>query len=105
MARNIFFGLTNRVLLLLAALLLVLSYLSMVINPAKLWLMSIAGLMFVPFLLLNVFLQMEVLRYVMWALVIGVVVLNFLFNTCPNCGKRIRSSCFVCPHCGHEMSE
>ena len=56
MARNIFFGLTNRVLLLLAALLLVLSYLSMVINPAKLWLMSIAGLMFVPFLLLNVFL-------------------------------------------------
>lgn len=56
MARNKFFGLTNRVLLLLAALLLVVSYLSMVINPAKLWLMSIAGLMFVPFLLLNVFL-------------------------------------------------
>ena len=56
MARNKFFGLTNRVLLLLAALLLVVSYLSMVINPAKLWLMSIAGLMFVPFLLLNIFL-------------------------------------------------
>ena len=56
MARNRFFGLTNRVLLLMAALLLVVSYLSMVINPAKLWLMSIAGLMFVPFLLLNVFL-------------------------------------------------
>lgn len=56
MARNKFFGLTNRVLLLLAALLLVVSYLSMVINPAKLWLMSIAGLMFVPFLLLNLFL-------------------------------------------------
>jgi endonuclease/exonuclease/phosphatase family metal-dependent hydrolase len=56
MARNRFFGLTNRVLLLLAALLLVLSYLSMVINPAKLWLMSLAGLMFVPFLLFNIFL-------------------------------------------------
>ena len=42
--------------ILLAALLLVVSYLSMVINPAKLWLMSIAGLMFVPFLLLNLFL-------------------------------------------------
>lgn len=56
MARNRFFGLTNRVLLLVAALLLVVSYLSMVINPAKLWLMSLAGLMFVPFLLLNLFL-------------------------------------------------
>ena len=56
MARNRFFGLTNRLLLILAALLLVISYLSMVINPAKLWLMSIAGLMFVPFLLLNLFL-------------------------------------------------
>ena len=56
MARNRFFGLTNRVLLLIAALLLVVSYLSMVINPAKLWLMSLAGLMFVPFLLLNLFL-------------------------------------------------
>ena len=56
MARNRFFGLTNRLLLLVAALLLVISYLSMVVNPAKLWLMSIAGLMFVPFLLLNIFL-------------------------------------------------
>lgn len=56
-------------------------------------------------LALNVFLQMEVLRYVMWALVIAVVVMNFMFNTCPNCGKRIRSSFFVCPHCGHEMGE
>lgn len=56
MARNRFFGLTNRVLLLIAALLLVVSYLSMVVNPAKLWLMSLAGLMFVPFLLLNIFL-------------------------------------------------
>lgn len=58
MARNRFFGLTNRVLLLIAALLLVVSYLSMVVNPAKLWLMSLAGLMFVPFLLLNLFLLM-----------------------------------------------
>lgn len=56
MARNRFFGLTNRVLLLVAAFLLVVSYLSMVVNPAKLWLMSLAGLMFVPFLLLNIFL-------------------------------------------------
>ena len=56
MARNRFFGLTNRVLMLMAAALLVLSYLSMLVNPAKLWLMSLAGLMFVPFALLNFFL-------------------------------------------------
>lgn len=56
MARNRFFGLTNRVLMLMAAALLVLSYLSMLVNPAKLWLMSLAGLMFVPFALLNLFL-------------------------------------------------
>lgn len=56
MARNRFFGLTNRVLMLIAAALLVVSYLSMLFNPAKLWLMSVAGLMFVPFSLLNVFL-------------------------------------------------
>ena len=56
MARNRFFGLTNRVLLLLAAALLVLSYLSMLVNPATLWLISLAGLMFVPFVLLNLFL-------------------------------------------------
>lgn len=56
MAKNRFFGLTNRVLLVIAALLLVLSYGSMVVNPAKLWIMSLAGLMFVPFFALNVFL-------------------------------------------------
>lgn len=56
MARNRFFGLTNRVLMLIAAALLVVSYLSMLVNPAKLWLMSLAGLLFVPFAFLNVFL-------------------------------------------------
>lgn len=56
MARNRFFGLTNRFLMLLAAFLPVLSYLSIVINPADFWLMSLAGLFFVPFSLLNLFL-------------------------------------------------
>lgn len=42
--------------MMLAALLLALSYLSMVINPARFWLMSIAGLLFVPFSALNLFL-------------------------------------------------
>ena len=56
MARNRFFGFTNRVLLLAAASLLALSYLSMVVNPAKFWLISLAGLFFVPFIILNLFL-------------------------------------------------
>lgn len=43
-------------MMMLAALLLALSYLSMVINPARFWLMSIAGLLFVPFSALNLFL-------------------------------------------------
>ncbi len=53
----------------------------------------------------NAILKMEILRYVMWALVIGVVVLNFLLETCPNCGKRIRSNKLSCPHCGHALIE
>ena len=56
MARNRFFGLTNRVLLLAVASLLALSYLSMVVNPAKFWFLSLAGLFFVPFILLNLIL-------------------------------------------------
>jgi len=56
MAKNRFFGLTNRFMMMLAAFLLALSYLSMVINPARFWLMSIAGLLFVPFSALNLFL-------------------------------------------------
>ena len=53
----------------------------------------------------NAVLQMEILRYVMWAIVIAVVVLNFLLETCPNCGKRIRSNKLTCPHCGHAFIE
>ena len=75
MARNRFFGLTNRVLLLMAALLLAVSYLSMAINPAKLWLMSIAGLMFVPFLLFNLFLLFWALARRSKAIVIPLLVI------------------------------
>ena len=53
MAKNRFIGLTNRVLMLIAAALLALSYLSMFFNPAKVWLLSLAGLLFVPFSLVN----------------------------------------------------
>lgn len=56
MAKNRFFGLTNRLMMLVAALLLAVTYVSMLINPAKFWLMSLAGLLFVPLSALNLFL-------------------------------------------------
>lgn len=54
MAKNKFLGLTNRVLLVIVAAMLVLSYVSIVINPAKLWVMSIIGTFFIPLALVNV---------------------------------------------------
>lgn len=50
---GLFFGITSRFLMLCAAGLLVLSYLSLIINPAKAWFMTIFGLGFGLFLLLN----------------------------------------------------
>ena len=49
-------------LMLIAAALLALSYLSICFNPAEMWLMSLAGLLFVPFSIVNVFL-------LVWAIV------------------------------------
>ena len=54
--RNIFFGLTSRFLMLVVAALLIVSYLSFWVNPAKLWLVSLLGLSFLPLLATNVFL-------------------------------------------------
>lgn len=47
-------GMTARVIMLLFAALLLLSYVSMLVNPAKAWYFSILGLLFIPFILLNV---------------------------------------------------
>lgn len=56
-ARKIrFFGITSRVLMLIVAALLALSYLSIVINPAKIWMVSLSGLFFVPLMTLNLLL-------------------------------------------------
>ena len=41
MARNWFFGLSSRVLMLAVAGLLVLSYLTIVVNPAQAWVVTI----------------------------------------------------------------
>ena len=56
MSRNWFFGLTSRMLMLIVAGLLILSYISIVINPAKVWLISVAGILFVPLSIVNAFL-------------------------------------------------
>ena len=56
MARNRFFGLTSRVLMLIVAGLLILSYASIIVNPAKVWFISLAGIFFIPLSILNIFL-------------------------------------------------
>ena len=51
-----FFGVTSRVLMLIVAGSLVLSYLSVLVNPAKAWGLSLIGLSFVPLSMVNLFL-------------------------------------------------
>ena len=62
MARNRFFGLTSRVLMLIVAGLLILSYASIVVNPAKVWLISLVGIFFVPLSVLNLILLLWALK-------------------------------------------
>ena len=56
MAKNRIFGLTSRVLMGIVAGLLTLSYLSILVNPAKVWPISLVGLLFVPLSIVNVLL-------------------------------------------------
>lgn len=53
---NRIFGITSRVLMLIVAGLLVLSYASILVNPAKAWGFSLMGLMFVPLSVVNLLL-------------------------------------------------
>ena len=62
MAKNRFFGLTSRVLMAIVAGLLVLSYASIVVNPARLWFVSLAGIFFVPLSILNVILLLWAIK-------------------------------------------
>ncbi len=52
--RNLFAGISAGALMLAAAGLLLLSYLSVVVNPAKVWFFSVFGLLFFPLLILNI---------------------------------------------------
>ena len=56
MSKSLIGGITNRVLMLIAAALLVLSYISAFVNPAGTWYLMLPGLLFFPLALLNVFL-------------------------------------------------
>ncbi len=53
---TVFFGVTSRALMLAAAFLLALSYLSIFVNPANAWFMAVFGLLFAPIALLNLLL-------------------------------------------------
>ena len=60
--KNRFFGITSRLLMLIVAALLALSYLSIVINPAKIWSVSLSGIFFVPLMTLNLLLLLWALK-------------------------------------------
>lgn len=56
------FGLTARTFMLMNAAVLVMSYLSMYVNPAKAWFMTIFGLLFIVFFIINLLLLIWALR-------------------------------------------
>ncbi len=56
------FGLTARTAMLVNAAVLVMSYLSMYVNPAKAWFMTIFGLLFIVFFIINLILLIWALR-------------------------------------------
>ena len=62
MARNRFFGLTSRVIMLITAGLLLLSYSSIMVNPATLWFISVIGICFVPLSIINAILLLWALK-------------------------------------------
>ena len=56
MSRTRFAGITSRILMLIAAGVQVTTYLSVLVNPSKVWIMTVFGLLFIPVSLLNIFL-------------------------------------------------
>lgn len=56
MSRNRFTGITSRFLMLIVAGVQAMTYLSVLVNPSKVWVMTIFGLLFIPVALVNLFL-------------------------------------------------
>ena len=75
MAKYKIFGITSRLLMSIVAGLLILSYVSILINPAKVWLISLVGLLFVPLSLLNAFLLLWALKRMSKSFVIPLLAL------------------------------
>ena len=75
MAIKKIFGITSRLLMLIVAGLLILSYLSILINPARVWLISLVGLLFVPLSLLNAFLLLWAVKRLSKSFVIPLLAL------------------------------
>ena len=75
MAKNKIFGITSRLLMSIVAGLLILSYVSILVNPAKVWLMSLVGLLFIPLSLLNVFLLLWALKRLSKSFIIPLIAL------------------------------
>ena len=75
MAKNKIFGLTSRLLMSIVAGLLILSYLSILVNPAKVWLISLVGLLFVPPSVLNVVLLIWAIKRLSKSFVIPLIAL------------------------------
>ena len=75
MAKNKIFGITSRLLMTIVAGLLILSYLSILVNPAKVWQISLVGLLFVPLSLLNAFLLLWALKRLSKSFVIPLLAL------------------------------
>lgn len=75
MARNKIFGITSRLLMIIVAGLLILSYLSIFVNPAKVWQISLVGLLFVPLSILNAFLLLWAIKRLSKSFVIPLLAL------------------------------
>lgn len=78
---NRLFGVTSRVLMLIVAALLALSYVSIVINPAKVWPVSLSGILFVPLMTLNIILLLWAVKRLSGSFVIPLLALipSFFF--------------------------
>ena len=75
MAKNKIFGLTSRLLMVIVAGLLALSYLSILVNPAKAWFISLFGLLFVPLSIVNVILLLWAIKRLSRSFVIPLLAL------------------------------
>ena len=81
MAKNKIFGLTSRLLMSIVAGLLILSYLSILVNPATVWIISLAGLLYVPLSIVNLILLIWAMKRLSKSFIIPLLALlpSFFF--------------------------